>query len=59
MLPNKNPIKNTIQIIFINNLFVLIGLRRNDNEEYDIISLIGVLKSLVEFVILDIAFEFY
>jgi hypothetical protein len=59
MLPNKNPIKNTIQISFINNLFVLIGLRRNENEEYDIISLIGVLKSLVEFFILDIAFEFY
>ena len=43
MLPNKNPIKNTIQIIFIKSLLDLIGLKRYANEEDDIISLIGVL----------------
>jgi hypothetical protein len=43
MLPNNKPNKNTIQIIFINNRLDLIGLKRNDNEEDDIIFLIGVL----------------
>ena len=42
----------------MSNLFDLIGFKRYDNEEDDIISLIGVLKSLVEFVILDIILEF-
>ena len=43
MLPNKNPIRNIIQTNFIYNLLDLIGLNKNTNEEYDIISLIGVL----------------
>jgi hypothetical protein len=43
MLPNKNKIKNISHSNLMRNRLDLIGLSRYDNEECDIISLIGVL----------------